>query len=95
MLQSLECEDIDWGHSCWLGNYQIDVVGGYEGTFLVFECKSAEQPKFKNIRNEITIFAGKKTKIENAIREKFGSKYNQVKFILAIEDIDISKQMKS
>lgn len=91
LLQSFKFEDIEWGHSCWLGSYQIDAVGGYEGTFLVFECKSAEQPKFKNIRSEITQFAGKKTKIESAIREKFGSKYNEVKFILAIEDIDISE----
>src|SRR3989344_1278240 len=29
--------------------------------------------------------------IEQAIREKFGSKYNEVKFILALENIDITE----
>jgi len=90
-LDTLSFQDIESGQASWLGRYQIDVVGGYEGTFLVFECKSASQPKQKKLTQEINIFAGKKAEIGQAIREKFGSKYNEVKFILALEDIDISE----
>ncbi|MFA6533718.1 MAG: DGQHR domain-containing protein, partial [Patescibacteria group bacterium] len=75
-----------------LGRYQIDVFGGYEGTFLVFECKSVNEPKRKTIRQIINDFAGKKAEIEQAIRERFGSKYNEVKFILALEEIDILEE---
>ena len=77
-LDALSFQDIESGQSSWLGRYQIDVVGGYEGTFLVFECKSANKPKQKKLTQEINTFAGKKTEIERAIREKFGSKYNEV-----------------
>ena len=91
-LDALGFQDIESGQVSWLGRYQIDVVGGYEGTFLVFECKSSNQPKQKKLTQEINIFAGKKTEIEKAIREKFGSKYIEVKFILALEDIDISEE---
>lgn len=90
-LDALGFQDIESGQASWLGRYQIDVVGGYEGTFLVFECKSADQPKRKKLTQEINIFAGKKAEVEQAIREKFGSKYNEVKFILALEEIDISE----
>lgn len=72
-LDALGFQDIESGQASWLGRYQIDVVGGYEGTFLVFECKSANQPKLKNLTKVINSFAGKKTEIEQAIREKFGS----------------------
>jgi DNA sulfur modification protein DndB len=91
-IDVLGFQDIECGQSSWLGRYQIDVVGGYEGTFLVFECKSANQPKRKKLTQEINIFAGKKPEIEQAIREKFGSKYNEVKFILALDEIDISEE---
>lgn len=86
-LDALRFEDIESGQSSWLGRYQIDVVGGFDGTFLVFECKSSSQPKLKKLTQEINIFAGKKAEIEQAIRDKFNLKYNEVKFILALEDI--------
>ena len=91
-LDALGFQDLESGATSWLGRYQIDVAGGHEGTFLVFECKSAHQPKLKRVTPEINNFAGKKAEIEQAIREKFGSKYNEVKFILALEEIDISEE---
>lgn len=91
-LDALGFQDTESGHSSWLGRYQIDVVGGMEGTFLVFECKSANQLKPpKSLASVINIFAGKKIEIEQAIREKYGAKYNEVKFILALEDIHITE----
>lgn len=91
-LDALRFEDIESGQASWLGRYQIDVVGGFDGTFLVFECKSASQPKLKKLTQEINIFAGKKAEIEQAIREKFNLKYNEVRFILALEDIKILEE---
>ncbi|MFA6993367.1 MAG: DGQHR domain-containing protein [Patescibacteria group bacterium] len=91
-LDVLGFQDIECGQSARLGRYQIDVFGGYEGTFLVFECKSVNEPKRKTIRQIINDFAGKKAEIEQAIRERFGSKYNEVKFILALEEIDILEE---
>src|SRR3989338_8831015 len=91
-LDSLGFQDIESGQTARLGRYQIDVFGGYEGTFLVFECKSASEPIRKTLRQIINDFAGKKTEIGQAIIEKFGSKYNEVKFILALEEIDISEE---
>lgn len=87
-IDSLGFQDVVSGQESWLGRYQIDVAGGYDGTFLVFECKSTDQPKLKKITQEINIFAGEKAEIEQAIKEKFGGKYNEVKFILALDDID-------
>src|SRR3989338_2733970 len=52
-LDALGFQDIESGQSSWLGRYQIDVVGGYEGTFLVFECKSVDQPRRKKLTQEI------------------------------------------
>ncbi|HEY4479697.1 MAG TPA: DGQHR domain-containing protein [Candidatus Paceibacterota bacterium] len=87
-LEALGFQDTESGHSSWLGRYQIDVVGGIEGTFLVFECKSSHDPKLsKTLTKEINVFAGKKIEIEKAIREKYGAKYNEVKFVLALEDV--------
>lgn len=91
-LEALRFDDIESAQASWLGRYQIDVVGGFDGTFIVFECKSASQPKLKKITQEINIFAGRKTEIEQAIREKFKLKYNEVKFILALEDIKITEE---
>ena len=89
LLEVLGFQDIECGQASWLSRYQIDVVGGYEGTFIVFECKSSSQPKLKKLTQEINTFAGKKAEIEKAIKEKFGTKYNEVKYILVLEDIDI------
>jgi DNA sulfur modification protein DndB len=91
LLEVLGFQDIECGQASWLGRYQIDVVGGYEGTFVVFECKSSGQPKLKKLTQEINVFAGKKAEIEKAIKEKFVKKYNEVKYILAVEDIDVSE----
>src|SRR3989344_3490665 len=98
-LDALGFQDIESGQSSWMkkeeGRYQIDVVGGYDGTFLVFECKSSSRSSTQQTLTQIiNIFAGKKTEIEQAIREKFGTKYNEVKFILALDDIEISKGEK-
>src|SRR3989344_4886001 len=90
-LESLGFQDTESGHSSWLGRYQIDVVGGVDGTFLVFECKSSNHPKLKKLTQEINVFAGKRIEIEQAIREKYGAKYNEVKFILAVEDIHVTE----
>jgi len=92
LLEVLGFQDIECGQISRLGRYQIDVVGGYEGTFVVFECKSSGQPKSKNITKIINDFAGKKVEIEKAIKESFGSKYNEVKYVLVLEDIDISEK---
>ena len=73
-LDALGFQDIESGQTSWLGRYQIDVVGGYEGTFLVFECKSTNQPKQRKLTQEINIFSGKKAEIEQTIRKNFGSK---------------------
>src|SRR3989338_11172876 len=55
-LESLVFQDTESGHSSWLGRYQIDVVGGIEGTFLVFECKSSHDPKLsKTLTKEINV----------------------------------------
>lgn len=98
-LDALGFQDIESGQSSWMkkeeGKYQIDVVGGYDGTFLVFECKSSSQSSTRQTLTQIiNIFAGKKIEIEQAIREKFGTKYNEVKFILALDDLEISKGEK-
>jgi len=92
LLELLGFQDIECGQISRLGRYQIDVMGGYEGTFIVFECKSSSKPKSKNIKKIINDFAGKKVEIQKAIREIFGSKYNEVKYVLALEDIDISEK---
>jgi DGQHR domain-containing protein len=88
-LDVIGFQDIECGYAARLGRYQIDVFGGYEGTFLVFECKSASEPIRKTLRQIINDFAGKKTEIEQAITKRFGLKYNEVKFILALEDIEV------
>jgi DNA sulfur modification protein DndB len=89
LLEVLGFQDIECGQTSWLGRYQIDVVGGYGGTFVIFECKSSGQPKLKKLTQEINVFAGKKAEIEKAVKEKFRAKYNEVKYVLALEDIDI------
>ncbi len=91
LLDSLGFEDTAVGSTSWLGRYQIDAAGGYEGTFLVFECKSTGQPRQKKITTELNIFAGKRAEIERAIREKYKTKYNEVKFIMAIDDMAINE----
>ncbi len=92
LLQALGFEDVESGQASWLGRYQIDVVGGYDGTLLIFECKSADQPKLKKLTKEINIFAGKKAEIEQAVREKFKAKYNEVKYILAVDHLEFSTE---
>lgn len=92
LLEALGFEDIAVGQSSWLGRYQIDVVGGYDGTFLVFECKSSNEPKLKKLTTEINIFSGKKAELLKAIKEKFGQKYSEIRFVLAIDDIEISEK---
>jgi DNA sulfur modification protein DndB len=93
-LEALNFKDVDSGQGSWLSRYQIDACGGYEKTFLVIECKSSENPKLKKLINEINTFSGKKAEIESAIKEKFGNKYAQVKYVLAIDDIEISDKDK-
>ena len=51
---------------------QIDVAAGYDGTFVVVECKSAIRLRKKTIAQVITELAGKKTEIQEAILEKHG-----------------------
>ncbi len=89
LLEILGFDDIESGYNSWLGRYQIDAVGGKNGTLLVVECKSADQPKKKSIANEIDIFKGKQIEINKAIAEKYGSKYNEVRYVLVVDDIDI------
>ena len=61
-------QDIESGQSSWMkkeeGRYQVDVVGGYDGTFLVFECKSSSQLSTRQTLTQIiNIFAGKKLRL--------------------------------
>lgn len=92
LLKDLKFNDVEMGQSCLFGGRQIDVAGGYEGTFLIFECKSSDTPKFKNLRDAITDLEGKKLKIMEGVRERFGTKYDEVKFILALEDAEINEE---
>ena len=90
-LTALQFQDVNSGHSSWLGKYQIDAVGGYDGTFLVFECKSKNQPGVKTITKELNFFSGKRAEIERAVKEQYKNKYNEIKFVLALDNIDITE----
>src|SRR6056297_2146612 len=84
LLEYCEFEDISSGPSSIFGGYQIDVAGGYQGTFIVVECKSAEELQSKSMKQVLTEFDGKKKKVEEDVKDKFGDKYNEVRYVLAL-----------
>lgn len=88
-LEALEFRDVEGGY---LGRYPIEVYGGSEGTFLIIDCTMKEEPGFKSIRSKILQNAAKKRDLRRAVRSRFGGKYKEIKFIVAMKGIEVSEE---
>lgn len=86
-LTVLEFTDVGAGY---LGENQIDAYGGFDRTFVVFDCATREEPGLASLRNKILTFAGKKTAIKRAVRRQY-PRYTEVKFVIATRDIDVAR----
>ena len=89
-LKKTGFEDAQGGAGYKLGGFQIDACGGCDGTYLVIECKSKEEPELKSIHDYIVEFLGKKKDIETDVLVKYAGKYKRIAPILCLEDIDVS-----
>jgi DGQHR domain-containing protein len=87
LLTTLGFADVGSGY---LGENQIDAFGGFDGTFVVFDCTIRQEPGSASLRNTILTFAGKKTAIKRSVRASYPS-YAEVKFVIATRDIDVVK----
>lgn len=89
-LKKTGFEDVQGGAGYKLGGFQIDACGGCDGTYLVIESKSKEEPGLKSIHDSIVEFVGKRKDIETDILGKYAGKYKRIAPILCLEDIDVS-----
>lgn len=92
LLEYMDFKDVTSGPSSRLGTNQIDAKGGFGKTLLIIECKSAEKSKEKSLTSIINNFAGKKSAIEKSVLENYDKKYDEIKLIIALEDIEPTKE---
>lgn len=82
-------EDIEDFNYTELGS-QVDVCGGFEGTFFVIDCTSKTYPGSKNLKTKIGNISAKRNAISKKIDSLYSQKYHAKVFALCTEDIDIS-----
>lgn len=79
-------------HGKRFGRSQVDVAAGIDDTLLIIDCKTKDKPGPKNLHAYITSHSGKRGTIIRNVRQKFGNKYKNIIFILALRDIDYSEK---
>jgi DNA sulfur modification protein DndB len=83
----LKLSDVDGGVVFRIAGNQIDAVGGIEGTLLVVECKSKKELGIKSLRSALRAFWVKRREIAASLRKRFGRRYKETRFILALRGI--------
>jgi DNA sulfur modification protein DndB len=88
LQKGLKLQDVYGGPRARLGGHQIDAAGGAAGTYIVVECKTSKSPDYSSLKRAIKDIIGEKSEIASAVAEKYGARYSEIKFVLALDGID-------
>ena len=88
----LKLRDVNGGPTFRIAGFQIDIVGGLEGTLLVVECKSKRELGKRSLRSDLRMFWVKRRAVTNSLRRRFAGRYKQTKFIMALKGITPSQR---
>lgn len=82
----LHADHVDGGAKCVLGGCQVDAVGAFGPTALVFECKTTFKDAI-NLRRAIDVFSARRSAIRSALRRKFGPQIKTIRFIILADNV--------
>jgi len=88
----LKLSDVMGGAGIFLGDYQIDAMGGIDRTLLIVECKSKDRRGQKPLHGIIRSFRDSRRSLIHAAKQRFGLKYDTFVFIIALRDIAPSER---
>jgi len=83
----LMADHADGGSHCVLGGCQIDALGVFGNTALIFECKTTRKNKSINLNHAVDVLAGRKQVIRSAIRQIYGSNILYFRFIVVAHNV--------